>query len=158
VESGAYDIQVGASSGDIRRHATLQVRSETIPARDLSKQTRAVDFDDYSAVQLVDESKARGDAVGGSAGSWVKFAAADLGSGTSRFTAQASKASAGDGSVQIRLDSPTGRVVGTTTVASTGNVYTYAPVTAALTGARGRHDVYLVFGGDLRLSTFALTK
>ena len=74
------------------------------------------------------------------------------------FTAQAAKATAGAGSVRIRLGSPTGRLVGAATVESTGDVYTYAPVTATLNEARGRHDVYLVYDGDLRLSTFSFTK
>ena len=77
---------------------------------------------------------------------------------SSRFTARAAKATPGDGTVEIRLDSPTGRLVGTATVPSTGDAYTYTPVTAALHGAHGRHDVYLVYGADLRLSTFSLTR
>ncbi len=159
VESGDYDLMVGASSADIRQRATIGVRGETIPARDLAKTTRAVDFDDYTGVRLVDESKASGYAVGGTgSGQWVKFADAALGggAGATTFTARTAKASAGDGSIQIRLDSPTGRLVGTATVASTGDKYTYATTTAALSGATGRHDVYLVFSGDTRISTFSV--
>ena len=158
VESGTYDIMAGASSADIRGRASLRVRGERIPARDLTRPTRAIDFDDYSGVQLVDESKVSGEAVGATAGGWLKFADADLGSGVTGFTAQAAKATAGAGSVRIRLGSPTGRLVGAATVESTGDVYTYAPVTATLNEARGRHDVYLVYDGDLRLSTFSFTK
>ena len=159
VESGDYDLMVGASSADIRQRATLGVRGETIPARDLATTTRAAAFDDYSGVRLVDESKASGTAVAGTgSGQWVKFTDAALGSGSGAktFTARTAKASAGDGSIQVRLDSPTGRLVGTATVASTGDKYTYATTTAALSGASGRHDVYLVFSGDARISTFAL--
>jgi beta-glucosidase len=152
VESGDYDLMVGASSADIRQRAALGVHGETIPARDLAKATRAVAFDDYSGVRLVDESKAGGTAVSGAG--WVKFADAALHAKT--FTAQTAKASTGDGSIQIRLDSPTGRLVGTATVAATGDKYTYATTTAALSGATGRHDVYLVVSGDVRVSTFSL--
>jgi beta-glucosidase len=158
VEPGDHDLMVGASSTDIRQRATLGVRGETIPARDLSKATRAVDFDDYSGIRLVDESKASGTAVGATqSGQWVKFADSTLASGAAKtFTARAAKASAGDGSVQIRLDSPTGRLVGTATVASTGDRYAYATTTAALSGATGRHDVYLVLSGDIRISTCSI--
>jgi len=156
VESGDYDLMVGASAADIRQRATLGVRGETIPARDLSKATRAVDFDDYSGVRLADESKAGGSAVGASdSGQWVRFSDAAL-ANAKAFTARTAKASAGDGSLQIRLDSPTGRLVGTATVASTGDKYTYATTTAALSGATGRHDIYLVFSGDARISTFSI--
>ncbi|WP_345362632.1 glycoside hydrolase family 3 C-terminal domain-containing protein [Actinoallomurus liliacearum] len=156
VESGAYDVLVGASSADIRQRGALQVHGETIPARNLATPTRAVDFDDYQGVHLGDETKVRGDAVGATDGNWVKFADASLGSGAATFTASAAKASAGDGSIEIRLDSPTGPLAGTATVSSTGDVYKYATTTAALQGAKGRHDVYLVFHGDLRVSTFSL--
>jgi beta-glucosidase len=90
------------------------------------------------------------------AGDWIKFAGSALGQATT-FTARVAKASAGSGSIQIHLDSPTGPVVGTAGVASTGNVYTYATASAALSGAAGTHDVYLVFGSDLRLATFSIS-
>jgi len=35
-------------------------------------------------------------------------------------------------------------------------VYTYATTTATLAAGNGRHDVYLVFHGALRISTFAI--
>jgi beta-glucosidase len=157
VESSAYDVLLGASSADIRQRTTLRVHGETIPARDLSTPTRAEDFDGYAGVQLVDESKLRGTAVGAVAtGNWIKFADSALG-GEATFTASVAKASAGSGTIEIRLDSPTGRLIGTAAAASTGDVYSYATSTAPLARATGRHDVYLVFGSDLRLSTFSIT-
>jgi beta-glucosidase len=157
VESSVHDILVGASSADIRARTTLRVRGETIPARDLSKDTRAIDFDDYAGVDLVDESKARGDAVGAVTGDWLKFADVDLRSGARSFTARVARAAAGAGSIEVRLGDPaTGKVVGTASVPSTGDKYVYTTTTAALTGASGRHDVYLRFTGDLRISTFSL--
>ncbi|RZU76783.1 beta-glucosidase [Micromonospora kangleipakensis] len=158
VESSSYDVLIGSSSADIRQRTTLRVNGEKIPARDLSKTTQAITFDDYSGAKLVDESKATGTAVGGATGDWIKFADADLGSGLKGFKARTANADAGDGSVQIRLDGANGPVVGTVSVPSTGDKYTYRDVTAAVTGATGRHDVYLVFSGDLRLCTFSFTK
>jgi beta-glucosidase len=151
VETGTYDVLAGASSADVRQRATLPVRGETIPPRDLSRPTRAADFDDYRGIHLVDETKVRGDAVGAASGDWVKFAGAALHATT--FTAQVS---GGAGSIEIRLDSPTGPLAGTATVTGTGDVYSYATMTATLHGATGHHDVYLVFRGNLRMSTFAL--
>jgi beta-glucosidase len=157
LESSAVDVMVGASSADIRQRATLDVHGERIPPRDLAKVTRAEAFDSYEGALLVDESKVRGTAVGGGAGDWVGFADVDLGSGARSFTAQVSRAAAGAASVQVRLDDPNGQLVGTAEVASTGDKYAYATATAALSGARGRHDVYLVLTGDLRLSTFSIS-
>ena len=157
VESSDYDVFVGSSSADIRQQATLHVHGETIPPRNLAQPTRAENFDAYSGVRLVDESKAAGTAVGAAtAGDWIEFAGSALGQATT-FRARAAKASAGTGSIQIRLDSPTGPMVGTASVASTGNVYTYATASAPLSGASGTHDVYLVFGSDLRLATFSIS-
>jgi beta-glucosidase len=62
----------------------------------------------------------------------------------------------GAGTVQVRLDSPTGPLVGTATSPGTADRYTHTTVRAALSGASGRHDVYLVFTGDLRLDTFTV--
>ncbi|WP_329255259.1 glycoside hydrolase family 3 C-terminal domain-containing protein [Actinoallomurus sp. NBC_01490] len=154
VETSTYDVLVGASSADIRQRAALRVNGEIIPARDLAKPTRAVDFDDYQGVRLVDETKERGDAVGATGGDWLRFTDVSLGAGAATFTG--STASAGGGSIEVHLDSPTGPLAGTATAAATGDVYRYATTTAALHGAKGRHDVYLVFRGDLRLSTFSL--
>ncbi|HEU5472252.1 MAG TPA: glycoside hydrolase family 3 C-terminal domain-containing protein [Actinophytocola sp.] len=157
VESATHDVLVGASLADIRQRTTLRVDGDRIPARGLGSDTRAIDFDDYSGVDLVDESKVRGDAVGATAGDWVKFTDADLRSGARNFRARVARAEAGPTSIQIRLDDPVnGRLVGTATVPSTGDKYVYTTATARLTGASGRHDVYLVFTGDQRISTFSL--
>ncbi|WP_328496018.1 glycoside hydrolase family 3 C-terminal domain-containing protein [Streptomyces sp. NBC_00414] len=155
VESGTYDVLVGASSEDIRSRASLKVAGETIPARDLSRTTRAENFDDYEGVRLVDESKARGTAVGASRdGAWLKFADSRLGSGGAQFSARVAGAA---GKVEVRLGSPSGTPVGTATVSGTGSVYSYAEVSARLSAAaKGRQDVYLVLGDGMRLSTFTI--
>jgi beta-glucosidase len=155
VETSPTDIMVGSSATDIKAHRTLFVRGETIPARNLARTTNAVDFDDYSAVTLVDRSKVDGDAVASAAG-WLKFAGADLGRRAGTLTVRTARAAAGTATVQLRLDSPAGRVVGTATVPSTGNVYAYASTTAALSRVSGRHAVYLVFNGDVRIADFSV--
>ncbi|MEU8803773.1 glycoside hydrolase family 3 C-terminal domain-containing protein [Spirillospora sp. NPDC048819] len=155
VERSKHDLLIGSSSADIRQRAHLNVRGETIPDRDLSETTRAADFDDHNGIELVDESKAKGDAVAGAANSWLKFADADLGRSTGKITARVAGTSTT--TIQVRLDGPDGPVAGTLDVPSTGDKYTYKEITAPLTGARGDHDVYLVFTGETRLSTFSLT-
>jgi beta-glucosidase len=158
VETGTYDVLAGASSADIRARTSLAVRGETIPPRDLSRVTRAENFDDYGgygAISLVDESKASGTAVSASAdGAWLKFADTQLGSGASTLTARLAGA---PGTLEVRLGSPTGRLVGTAHFDGTASPYTYGTVTARLTGAaKGRQDVYLVLSKGLRLSAFSL--
>nr|WP_245951217.1 glycoside hydrolase family 3 protein [Phytoactinopolyspora halophila] len=156
VERSDYDLLVGASSADIRQEATVRVHGETIPPRNLTKLTRAKNFDGYSGIELVDESKERGTAVEGSDGAWVEFADAKLGRHASEFRARVAKGSEGTGSIEIRLDSPTGPLAGTASVESTGDVYEYVTVNASLSDASGTRDVYLVFDSDVRLSTFSI--
>jgi beta-glucosidase len=155
VETSRHEVMVGASSADIRQRASVSVRGEQIPARNLGRETRAIDFDDHLGAALVDETKEFGDAVGATDGTWLKFADADLGRRTAHFSAEVASA-AGGGSIEVRLDSPGGRLLGTAAVGATGDVYTYATVTAPLASAAGRHDVFLVFHGALRVSTFAV--
>ena len=155
VESSVYDVLIGSSSSDIRQKVAWNVHGETIPARDLSRTTRAENFDGYAdGVKLVDESKATGTSVGpAKAGDWIVFKDANLRNG-STFTANV--AALANTTVQVRLDSPTGKLLGTAQVTATGDVYKYAATTATLAKASGRHDVYLVFGDALRVSTFSI--
>lgn len=156
VERSDYDLLVGASSADIRQSTTLRVNGETIPPRDLSETTRAENFDGYSGIELVDESPEQGTAVEGGDGAWLEFADADLGRRPHEFTARVANAGADDGTIEVRLDSPSGPLAGRVTVGSTGDVYSYATVSTSLAEAHGRRDVYLVFDSDVRLATFSL--
>jgi beta-glucosidase len=154
VETGSYDVMVGASSSDIRATRTAQVKGEVIPDRDLTRSTRAETFDNYQGVTLVDETKAAGTSIGAVAGNWVSYRDADL-RRPATFTARVANAGAAT-SVEIRLGGPTGTLVGTALIPATGDVYTYTTVTAALSPASGNRDVYLVFKGSARMATFAL--
>jgi beta-glucosidase len=158
VERSPFDLMIGNSSAGIAAHATLQVNGEVIPPRNLAVSTLAENFDDYSGAQLVDQSKASGTAVGATAaGQWIKFAGTDLRDSPATFTARVAKGTAGSAQIQIRLGNPaTGPVIGTATVTSTGDVYSYTTTSARLTGAHGIRDVYLVFTGDLRIASFSM--
>ncbi|WP_371780724.1 glycoside hydrolase family 3 C-terminal domain-containing protein [Streptosporangium subroseum] len=156
VEPSTHDILVGSASDRIHRRVTVRVNGEKIPDRDLTRVTRAADFDDYSGVELVDETKVRGDAVGASAGEWISFEDVDLGRGVTGLKMGVAATAAS--SVEVRLDSPTGRVVATVPVTATGGVYQWATAIAPVSGATGKHDLYLVFKGALRLRDLAFTR
>jgi beta-glucosidase len=157
VETSTHQVMVGSSSTDIRERATVNVRGETVPARSLARETRAINFDDYRGVELVDESKPFGDAVGASEATWLQFSDVELDRRATAFSAEV--ASAGGGSIEVRLDDPVGgRLLGTARVPATGGIYSYATTTTTLAAAGGRHDVFLVFHGTLRISTFAIER
>ncbi|MGW3853943.1 glycoside hydrolase family 3 C-terminal domain-containing protein [Micromonospora arida] len=158
VESSVHDLMVGASVEDIRARAAVRVRGETIPARDLSRPTRAENFDRYAGVRLVDETKPSGTAVGATApGQWISFDGSALRAGARTFTAKVAKAGAGVGTIQIRMGSPTGRLLGTATVPSTGDDYRYVSTRTELARAVGTRNVYLVFDSPLRLAEFSIS-
>ncbi|MEE6308309.1 glycoside hydrolase family 3 C-terminal domain-containing protein [Plantactinospora veratri] len=158
VESAEHDLLVGASATDIRQRGTLRVHGETIPARDLSRPTRAENFDDHSGILLVDESKPRGTAVEGGAGSggWLAFTGTALDARSGTLTVRAASSAPGDATVEVRLDSPTGPLLGRATVPSTGDRYAYTTVDAALAATTGVRDVYLRLDAGLRLSEFSI--
>ncbi|WP_433251997.1 glycoside hydrolase family 3 C-terminal domain-containing protein [Streptosporangium sp. CA-135522] len=156
VEPTTHDVLVGSSSDRIRQRATIRVAGERVPARDLTGVTRAADFDDYSGVEMVDETKARGDAVGASAGEWIAFKDVDLDGGVTGIRAGVAATTAS--AVEVRLGSPAGRLLGTIPVTATGGVYQWSTAVAPLSGARGKGDLYLVFKGDLRLKDLVLTR
>ncbi|WP_326820070.1 glycoside hydrolase family 3 protein [Streptosporangium sp. NBC_01756] len=156
VEPSVHDVLVGSSSDRIRWRTTVKVSGERIPARDLTRVTRAADFDDYAGVELVDETKVSGDAVGASAGEWVAFRDVDLGTGIAGVKLGVAAVAAS--SVEVRLGSPAGKLLGTVPVAATGGIYQWATATAPLAGARGKGDLYLVVKGDLRIRDLTLTR
>ncbi len=155
LESGRYDLMVGSSSTDVRATRTIKVNGEVIPERDLSRTTRAENYDASSGTTLVDESKTAGTSVAGATGSRLTYRDADLRSRPKVFTARVANAGAPT-SIEIRLGHPTGTLVGTVEIPSTGNQYSYRDITSELSQVSGNRDVHLVFKGSARLATFSL--
>jgi hypothetical protein len=80
-----------------------------------------------------------------SSGSYTYYKSINL-AGMHSFTARVASAGSG-GNIQIRLNSPTGTLIGTCPVPVTGDWETWQTATCNLTGASGTHTVYLVFTG-----------
>ncbi len=81
-------------------------------------------------------------------GGWIKIKGVDFGGpGATNF--MASVAAAADGAtVTLRLDSETGKAIGTIKVKSTGALDRWETQSCKITGARGTHDLYLKFFGS----------
>ncbi|SDZ28792.1 beta-glucosidase [Micromonospora pattaloongensis] len=160
VENASHDVLIGASAADIRGRASLRVRGETIPPRDLSAApVAAMNFDDYSGVTLVDTTKAAGTAVAATAaGQWIEFADVAFPPDTTAISARVATPGDSPARIELRLGHPTrGRSIGTIAVPATGDRYAWTTVSADLRRAAGRHDLYLVFTGAARLDTVRLT-
>jgi hypothetical protein len=79
-------------------------------------------------------------------GDYIKVKGVNFGSGAASFEARVASASNG-GNIEIRLDSPTGKLVGTCAVTETGGWQTWTTKSCQISGADGIHDLYFVFKG-----------
>ncbi|HEX2927188.1 MAG TPA: family 43 glycosylhydrolase [Ruminiclostridium sp.] len=79
-------------------------------------------------------------------GDWIKVKGVDFGSGAVSFDARVASATNG-GNIELRLDSPTGKLVGTCAVQGTEGWQTWNTKSCEVSGATGIHDLYLKFTG-----------
>ncbi len=117
-------------------------------AVDLTNQIQASSFSSVSNLQTEPTT----DTLGGydlgyaAAGSYAVYQNMDLASGFTNLTARLASAGGG-GSIDFRLDSPTGPIVGIMPVPVTGGWQTWQTQTGTAFGGSGVHDLYLVFAG-----------
>jgi len=79
-------------------------------------------------------------------GDWIKVSALDFGDGAKAFDARVASAGSG-GTIELRLDSNTGKLIGTCTVPVTGGWQTWITKSCSVSGATGTHDLYMMFKG-----------
>jgi arabinoxylan arabinofuranohydrolase len=79
-------------------------------------------------------------------GDYLKVSSVDFGKGAKKFEASVASASKG-GTVEIRLGSKTGQLIGTCQVKKTGDELTWKTATCKTTPVSGVHDLYFVFSG-----------
>ena len=85
-------------------------------------------------------------------GEYIKLRGVDFGKGAKQFSIAA--ASTGGVTVNLRLDSNKGPVIGTVTIGKTGNVEKYRVFSGKVRNVAGVHDLYICFdkaSGDVRL-------
>lgn len=80
-------------------------------------------------------------------GSYLKVKGVSFGPGAKTFEARVASAASG-GNIELRLDSPTGPLVGMCAVTGTGGRQTWATRSCKVSGAAGTHDLYLRFTGE----------
>ena len=85
---------------------------------------------------------------------WIKLKGVDFGSGSSLFCARVASAGSG-GSIELRLDTLAGPLVGTCAVTPTGGWQTWVRAQCSISDAVGVHDLYIKFvGGSGNLFSF----
>ncbi|MCL6592050.1 MAG: endo-1,4-beta-xylanase, partial [Firmicutes bacterium] len=79
-------------------------------------------------------------------GDYAVYNNIDFGGGATGFEARVASNTSG-GNIEIRLDSPSGTLVGTCSVAGTGGWQTWTTRTCSVSGATGTHNLILRFTG-----------
>ncbi|GFN30467.1 glycoside hydrolase family 43 protein [Paenibacillus xylaniclasticus] len=80
-------------------------------------------------------------------GDWTAVSNVDFGEGAQSFVASVSSISEGS-SIELRLDSPEGKLVGTLGIPSSNESEGWVEASTAVTGAEGVHHLYFVFRGE----------
>jgi arabinoxylan arabinofuranohydrolase len=79
-------------------------------------------------------------------GDYIKVKEVEFGAGATSFEARVASGSGG-ANIELHLDSENGTTVGTCAIASTGGEQTWATQTWTVSGATGKHDLFLKFTG-----------
>ncbi len=79
-------------------------------------------------------------------GDYIKVKGVDFKSGAKAFFARAASNTAG-GNIELRLDGPTGTLIGTCSVSGTGGWQKWETKSCEISGATGIHDLFLKFTG-----------
>ncbi|MFE2888017.1 glycoside hydrolase family 3 C-terminal domain-containing protein [Streptomyces sp. NPDC059272] len=149
LEPGSYDLLIGASSEDIRLRTTVTLDGEPAAPRALLQQgLPAADFDEQSGGEIVDLTKAAGDAVTPARGGTAEltYRHCDFGDGVTEVTVEV----AGEGVVELSLDG--GPVLAELALPEpTSGPYDYTTLGAGIV-VEGVHDVHLKLRGPLRLA------
>jgi len=77
-------------------------------------------------------------------GDYLVFNKINFGNGANSFKARVASGADTPTNIQLRLGSPTGTLIGTLTVASTGGWNNYEEKSCSITNTTGQHDLYIV--------------
>ncbi|TYQ18175.1 UNVERIFIED_CONTAM: dockerin type I repeat protein [Acetivibrio alkalicellulosi] len=88
-------------------------------------------------------------------GNYAAYNNIDFGNGATIFKAMV--ANSITSSIDLRLNSPTGPLIGTLDVSSTGDWDTYQEQTCAINNVSGKNDLYLVFSGPVNIDWFTIS-
>ena len=151
-ESGEYKVYVLDENGKV-----LSKSAHTLRISGSASQIDAASFSVQSGVQTETCSEGGLDVAYIENGDYIGFGNIDLtGAESVDFRIAAND---GGSSIEIRLDAPDGKLIGTLNVESTGGWQTWATQRAAIQSTSGIHDLYFVFkGGDSYLFNIAWWK
>ncbi len=111
-------------------------------------QIEAENFYTQSGTQTEDNTTGGGQNIGYiENGDYLVFKNVDFGNGATSFQASAGSETSG-GNIELHLDSLAGTLIGTCAVSGTGGWKTFADAKCSVSGATGKHDLYVKFTGE----------
>ncbi|MFJ8044158.1 carbohydrate-binding protein [Kitasatospora sp. NPDC096147] len=147
VTSRYVRLNVTGMSGVVNVNEFELYADESAPGRDARATTEAESFDAKSGAVQAEPCAEGGQNLGYiAAGNWTRYSGLDFGTGVSRIDLRAATPAA-SGQAEVRIDSPTGPLLGTVTVTGTGGWQTYSTTSQPVGTVTGTHDVYLVYRG-----------
>ena len=142
-EEGEYRIYVTDSSGKI-----LSKSQHLLRIKGSSSGVEASSFSVQSGIDLENCEEGGQDVAYIENGDYIGFKDVDFGGGPSAMDLRLASPN-GNASVEIRVDAPDGKLIGTCDVKETGGWQKWATQRTDLEKTTGVHDLYLVFkGGD----------
>ena len=113
----------------------------------------AEEYNDINASNLQEVDSDNGKAIGYiSNGDYVVYKSIDFGGGATSFKARVADQLTAD--IELRLNSPSGTLIGTLPVATTGGWDTYQEQTRDISGVTGVNDLYLIFSNSVNVDWF----
>ncbi|MBP0971556.1 MAG: carbohydrate-binding protein, partial [Oscillospiraceae bacterium] len=106
----------------------------------------ASSFFDQSGIETENCSEGGLDVAFIENGDYVGYKDVDFGTGANAIDIRVA-ANSGGGTIELHLDGPTGKLIGTLDVEPTGGWQDWATQRASLTETSGKHDLYMVFKG-----------
>ena len=158
--NGPVDVTIqcnGSESGKLVAPTPVQITAPApLPSYTVSPYTllRAVGYAERNGITAQTCAEGGFNLTSISNGDWVMMRNVDFADGASAFLARIAGTSTG--SIQVRLDAPTGPLIATCAVPATGGAQVWKTVSTAVStaAAQGVHDLYLVFAGGAGTSLF----
>ncbi|WP_010249331.1 glycoside hydrolase family 11 protein [Acetivibrio cellulolyticus] len=133
---------------------TTAIPTTTIPATEKSAFT-TIEAEDYNSANS-STLKNIGTGIGYiEKGNSLVFNKINFGSGAGSFKAKVANGNTTDTTIQLRLGSSSGTLIGSLTVPSTGAWNTYDELSTTVSGASSIQDLYLCFNGPVNIDSFS---
>ena len=137
--------------------ATIPSNTSTPDKKSAFTKIEVEDYNDINAADIQEIPAETGNGLGYiTNGDYVVFNNIHFGSGANSFKALV--ADEGTADIELRLNSPSGTLIGTLPVAATGDWNTYQEQTCDVSGVSGANDLYLVFSGSVNIDWFTFSE